>query len=184
MSGVTRAYPLFSLCGLNCGLCSMHIGGHCPGCGGGEGNQSCAIARCGKARGVEFCIHCGGYPCARYDGIDEYDSFISHLHQKQDLEKLGRIGLDAYRLELEEKVAILSALLEGYNDGRHKSSFCAAVNLLELGHLRAVMETLKAESTPENTPDSTPKEKAALASRLLAAAAAAQGVLLKLRKKK
>jgi len=30
----------------------MHIGGYCPGCGGGEGNQSCKIARCGMEKGL------------------------------------------------------------------------------------------------------------------------------------
>ena len=35
MKGFTRTETRFSLCGLNCGLCSMHLGGYCPGCGGG-----------------------------------------------------------------------------------------------------------------------------------------------------
>lgn len=33
MKDFNRSYPLFSLCGLNCGLCSMHIDNYCPGCG-------------------------------------------------------------------------------------------------------------------------------------------------------
>ena len=37
MKGFTRREPLFSLCGLKCGLCRMHLGGYCPGCGGGGG---------------------------------------------------------------------------------------------------------------------------------------------------
>ena len=44
MKDFLRQEPLFSLCGLNCGLCTMHLGGHCPGCGGGAGNQSCSLA--------------------------------------------------------------------------------------------------------------------------------------------
>lgn len=47
MKNFIRDYPLFSVCGLNCGLCTMHIGGHCPGCGGGDGNQSCRDPQCG-----------------------------------------------------------------------------------------------------------------------------------------
>ena len=39
MKGFIRSDRLFSLCGLNCGLCTMRLGGCCPGCGGGEGNQ-------------------------------------------------------------------------------------------------------------------------------------------------
>ena len=33
MKGFTRTETRFSLCGLNCALCSMHLGGCCPGCG-------------------------------------------------------------------------------------------------------------------------------------------------------
>ena len=40
MKGFTRREPLFSLCGLKCGLCRMHLGGYCPGCGGGEGQRA------------------------------------------------------------------------------------------------------------------------------------------------
>ena len=40
MKDFIRDDDLFSLCGLNCGLCTMHIDGYCPGCGGGEGNQT------------------------------------------------------------------------------------------------------------------------------------------------
>lgn len=46
MKNFKRNYPLFSLCGLNCGLCPMHLNNYCPGCGGGAGNQPCTIARC------------------------------------------------------------------------------------------------------------------------------------------
>ena len=45
MKGFTRTETRFSLCGLNCALCSMHLGGYCPGCGGSPGNQACTIAR-------------------------------------------------------------------------------------------------------------------------------------------
>ena len=34
MKDFIRADQLFSLCGLNCGLCTMRLGGYCPGCGG------------------------------------------------------------------------------------------------------------------------------------------------------
>ena len=67
MKGFTREDKRFSLCGLNCGLCPMQIGGYCPGCGGGEGNQSCAIARCSLEHDkVEYCWQSGDYPCSRY----------------------------------------------------------------------------------------------------------------------
>ena len=74
----------FSLCGLNCGLCSMRLGGHCPGCGGGEGNQSCKIAKCSLQHGKpEYCSHCQEFPCEKYEEIDAVDSFITHQNQKK-----------------------------------------------------------------------------------------------------
>ena len=51
MKGFNRKNQLFSLCGLNCGLCPMFLNKYCPGCGGGEGNQSCKIARCSMEHG-------------------------------------------------------------------------------------------------------------------------------------
>lgn len=180
MKNFIRDYPLFSSCGLNCGLCTMYIGGNCPGCGGGDGNQSCPIARCSVEHDVEFCSRCGEYPCAKYDGVDKYDSFITHLHQKHDLHKMGQIGLDSYRAELDEKMEILRVLLADYNDGRHKSPFCTAVNLLDINSLRRVME----QSATEATSQITIKERAALITGKLNAAATEQNITLKLRKKK
>ena len=51
MKGFTREDVRFSLCRLNCCLCSIHLGGYCPGCGDGAGNQNCAIARCSLEHG-------------------------------------------------------------------------------------------------------------------------------------
>lgn len=69
MRGFSRKEPMFSLCGLNCALCAMHVGGYCPGCGGGEGNQSCAIARCSLGRGVEFWRRLRGVPLRPLRGL-------------------------------------------------------------------------------------------------------------------
>ncbi|MDI2891163.1 DUF3795 domain-containing protein, partial [Clostridioides difficile] len=33
MKGFERKNQLFSLCGLNCGLCPMLLGNYCGGCG-------------------------------------------------------------------------------------------------------------------------------------------------------
>lgn len=181
MKGFQREDLWFSLCGLNCGLCPMKLDGHCPGCGGGAGNQSCAIARCSLGHGgVDYCFQCGEYPCPRYEAVDAFDSFITHQRRAADVERAQRIGPEAYRRELEEKSALLRRLLDGYNDGRRKTLFCVAVNLLELEALRAVMEALSAAPALQDQPV---KERAAQAADLLQAAAEQQGVVLKLRRK-
>ena len=92
MKGFERENKLFSLCGLNCGLCPMFIGKYCGGCG--HGNQSCVIAKCSLKHGeIEYCFECENYPCEKYQCIDEYDSFITHKRQKTDLDKAQRIGV-------------------------------------------------------------------------------------------
>ena len=84
MKNFQRNNLLFSLCGLNCSLCPMNLNQYCPGCGGGEGNQSCSIAKCSLQHGnVEYCFQCENYPCEKYDNIDEFDSFITHYHQNR-----------------------------------------------------------------------------------------------------
>lgn len=137
MKGFERNNPNFSLCGLNCKLCPMNLSGHCGGCG--FGNQSCSIARCSLEHGKpEYCFQCPEYPCDRYADIDKFDSFVTHMNQKADLEKMMIIGEDAYNEEQVEKRRILDRLLEEYNDGRKKTLFCLAVNLLPLDDLRTV----------------------------------------------
>lgn len=170
----------FSQCGLNCLLCPMSLGGYCPGCGGGEGNQSCAIARCAVEQGVgEFCSQCGRFPCERYEKMMEYDSFLPHSRMLWDLERAEELGLEAYITQLKERRFILDRLLAGYNDGRRKSFYILAVYLLELDDLRRAFEEIQA-SVPTDKPV---REKAITAVGILKKAAEAYGVTLKLNKK-
>lgn len=120
----------------------MLLGYYCGGCG--NGNQSCAIARCSLEHGkIEYCFKCENYPRKNYQHIDDFDSFITHRRQKSDLEKVQQIGIDAYNLEQKEKIKILDYLLSNYNDGRRKNFFCVAVNLLETSELQEVMRQIK-----------------------------------------
>ena len=176
MKGFERENQLLSLCGLNCGLCPMFLGEYCGGCG--NGNQSCAIARCSLGQGkIEYCYECGKYPCEKYDGYEEFDSFITHRRQLADLERAKEIGIDAYNREQTEKKRILNDLLTNYNDGRKKAFFCVAVNLLELPELQEAMERLSAA-------DELPiKEKSKYAADVFQKIADRRNVELKLRKK-
>lgn len=180
MKDFTRADLLFSLCGLNCGLCPMHLDGHCPGCGG-EGNQSCKIARCSLQHGkAEYCSRCQEFPCEKYQKIDAFDSFITHQNQKKDLERQQEAGAEAYRAEQEEKIRSLKWLLQNCNDGRKKSFFCVAVNLLPVEDIRNV---LKQAESDDDFEDLSLKEKAAYMAVRFQKIADEQGILLKLRKK-
>ena len=181
MKGFTREETRFSLCGLSCCLCVMHLGGYCPGCGGGAGNQSCAIARCSLEHGgVQFCWACPEYPCSRYEGFDDGDSFVPHRNRRQDIALARELGLDAYLAQLGEKRAILDELLAHYNDGRRKTLFHTAVYLLPLEDLRSVMAALASRPELAGQPI---KERAIAAVELLQQAADRQEISLKLNKK-
>ena len=54
MKGFNRENQSFSLCGLNCGLCPMHLNKYCPGCGGGSGEGA------GRAERPRACDPGGG----------------------------------------------------------------------------------------------------------------------------
>ena len=181
MKGFTRAETRFSLCGLNCALCSMRQGGYCPGCGGGAGNQSCAIARCSiQHGGISFCWECPEYPCPRYDGFDGGDSFVPHRSRRQNIAQALEMGLDAYLTQLEEKHAILEVLLSFYNDGRRKTLFHTAVYLLPLEDLRMILAELS--SLPEMAACSM-LDRASAAAERLQKAANRRGIRLKKGKK-
>lgn len=175
-----RTDQLFSLCGLNCALCTMKLDGYCPGCGGGAGNQGCAIAKCSLQRGgLQYCYQCVDYPCEKYNGIDEFDSFITHRNQLKDMEKAKKIGIEQYHWELVEKAEILQTLLANYNDGQRKTFFCVAVNLLNLDDLKIVINQI-AETEILTL---TLKEKAACAVAQFESIANQRNLILKLNKK-
>ena len=180
-----REYPLFSACGLNCGLCpryQMDGASKCSGCSG-EGfltkHPTCGVLSCSQRKGLEYCYQCDEYPCKKYDNADQSDSFITHLKQLRDMEKAKTLGIDAYKIELDVKVSILETLLANYDDGRRKGFFCLAVNLLELQDVSSVMEQIACETRPEQSA----KEKSATAVRIFQNMAERRERTLKLRKK-
>lgn len=97
------------------------------------------------------------------------------------MEKVREIGIEAYNAEQAEKARILNILLADYNDGRKKTLFCAAVNLLELQELRGILKQMEERTDLKTMPL---KEKSAFAAGLLQAAAEKKKIDLKLRKKK
>ena len=178
MKGFIRDNQLLSLCGLNCALCPMALGDYCGGCG--NGNQSCAIARCALDHGnPAYCFRCPDYPCSEHCQEETADSFITHLRRMADLEGARALGIEAYNREQREKREILDFLLAGFNDGRKKTLFCQAVNLLELPELRQAVACLQSDAQGLDT-----REAAAAAARILEEAAGKQGISLKLRRKK
>ena len=129
---------------------------------------------------MEYCYLCDEYPCEKYDGIDAFDSFITHRNQLKDVKKAREIGMDAYQAELAEKMEILKYLLANYNDGRRKSFFCLAVNLLELPDLKLVIDQITSETGSDQL---SLKDKAKLAASRFNTLAEKQNIVLKLNRK-
>lgn len=180
MKGFERKNQFFSLCGLNCGLCPMLLGGHCGGCG--NGNQSCKIARCSLEHGkIEYCYECGQYPCETYQNTDEYDIFITGRRRKADMERAQTIGIEQYTLEQQEKAQILSHLLSHYNDGRRKNFYCVAVNLLELSEIREAVKQIQSREGLSTLPL---KEQCSYAAEAFQKIADRRELKLKLNRKK
>ena len=179
-----REYPLFSACGLNCGLCPrFYIDGNskCPGCGGEnflEKHCSCSILPCIQRKGIEYCYLCDEYPCKKYNKWEK-DSFITHQNMMKDFEKAKNIGIKRYKKELNEKIKILECLLLSYNDGKRKSFFCIAVNLLELSDIKNVFKQIKKDTKSENL---TIKEKSIIAVKLFETISNERNISLKLNK--
>jgi hypothetical protein len=186
MKEYIRAYPEFSLCGLNCGLCPRyHTAGtsKCPGCGGPDfhlKHPGCAVITCSRKHdNVEYCFQCTSYPCDRYKEPGETDSFITYRNVLNDLNRARDKGIEKYQNELNEKVRILEHLLNNYNDGRKKGFYCLAVNLLDLSDTRNVLQGIDKEIENLNVDR---KEKISLVVDAFKTMAIKRNVELKLRK--
>lgn len=149
MEQYNRKYPLFSLCGLNCGLCPRyHTQGEskCPGCGGKDFSNkhpSCAVINCNKKHdNVQYCYMCSSYPCGRFLRNDK-DSFITYQNVAKDFNSAQKEGVNNYIKILNEKIIILEFLLNNYNDGKRKNFYCLAVNLLDLKDLNDIMDEIR-----------------------------------------
>lgn len=58
------------------------------------------------------------------------------------MEKFKELGIELYSAEQQRKNILLNHLLNTYNDGRKKTLFCVAVNLLELEDLEHIISEL------------------------------------------
>jgi hypothetical protein len=107
------------------------------------------------------------------------DSFISYKNVISDFHKASKEGIDKYISELNDKINILEFLISNYNDGRRKTFYCNAVNLLGLKELQDIMVEINKET---NKQDINLKDKIKLIIALFEAKARKENIELKLRK--
>ncbi len=141
-----RTDGLFSLCGLNCGLCGFRLQGNCNGCFKDSFCAArCQMAPCSVRHGnIQYCFECPEYPCKHYDGFDSYDTLVLHRNQRKDMQKAKEFGIEAYLAEQRQKVGLLNRLLENYDDGQNQVFYCAAVNMFSVEDMKSIID--KADS--------------------------------------
>lgn len=185
-----KNYPVVGACGLNCGLCPRyHTEGtsRCPGCCGPDFWQKhpgCAfITCCVKRRNLETCAQCIDWTgCEKVARLLEWskhrDSVISYKPVADNFAFIRKVGIEEFvRLEM-EKQAFLRHLIDSYDDGRSKSFYCTACQLVPLDKLREALEDAEAEMTR----DTGIKEKARLVRAAISSLADKLQIDLKLRR--
>ncbi len=185
-----KKYPIVGACGLNCGLCPRyHTEGpsRCPGCGGpdfGQKHPSCGfITCCVKQRKLETCAQCTDWAdCERLARVLEaaksHDSFISYRPVPANLGFIRESGIEEFARQEIEKQEFLEYLIDNYDEGRSKSFYCTACQLLPLDKLREAL----AEAEAEMPEVADVKEKARLVRAAINKLAGSMKIDLKLRK--
>jgi len=151
---------LVGCCGLFCGLCAKYQSkapSRCVGCRLGEQHSWCSIYMCCEVKkGFEVCIECTDYPCERYVRRSWGTDQVSKVAQ-QDMERIGRSGLETWLDEQRERRLLLEELLANYNDGRSMRFCCLACTLMPIALIREALAEAKA--MPLNGSDLKAKAK-------------------------
>lgn len=98
---------LIAPCGMNCGLCQLHLRAEnkCPGCFSGRKVNGrclkCSRKLCTKRTG-EYCFQCEKFPCESIRKLDERYQERYGMSEIENLEFIRDNGIEAF-LEKEEK---------------------------------------------------------------------------------
>jgi hypothetical protein len=185
-----KQYPTIGACGIDCGLCPrFHTKGSskCPGCAPAGflqmGGQWCKMTRCAvRDRGYETCAECPEFPCHRFEGWDQGDSFVSHLNSIANLRSIRTRGIEAFAAQQMERMGLLEVMLNEFDEGRSKSYCCVAAAVLPLDDLKEAVIAAQRDVEMEPCAPDDRKSRAMVLHGRLDAAAARLGVALKLRR--
>lgn len=96
--------------------------------------------------GYKTCAECSEYPCGRFMGWSEHDSFVSHCKCPENLKAIQSSGGARALKEQAERRELLGEMLKKYNPGQCVSMYCLASALLSIEGLKALLvEIRKAE---------------------------------------
>lgn len=184
-----KTHPTVGACGLDCGLCPRFytVGtSRCPGCGGPgflDKHPSCSfITCCVKKRDFEACGQCPEFPCPKFKSEAEYraQESSSYPPARKVLSNLLLIrekGIEEFVRVEKQRMGLLEAMIEGYDDGRSRSFFCRAAALIDPKALKGSLNEAR-KATRASGGMVNPGDRAKVLRGLLASAALAEGVEL------
>ncbi|MDP2898319.1 MAG: DUF3795 domain-containing protein, partial [bacterium] len=155
-----------------------------PGCKVLSLTISCKLYNCCvKKKGLTTCAECGDFPCDKYEGFFEWDSFVSHAVCRPNLERIREVGLGKWLQEQTQKRALLESVLANYNDGRSRGFYCIATALMPLDLMKEAVSGAEAAISESRSDPSDIKAKAKILRSVIEDLASGSGISLKLRKK-
>jgi len=176
---------LAGCCGIYCGLCPWFQStapSRCLGCRIRSRSVSCKRYNCCvKKNGFVTCADCKTFPCEKYEGFFDWDSFVSHGACLSNLEAVRARGLKAWLKEQGARRKLLEQLLAHYNEGRSASSYCVAATLLSPTVIEGALKEARQRMDAARTPDQDIKAKATIVRAAIQERAAAAGIDLRLR---
>jgi hypothetical protein len=99
---------LIAPCGMNCGLCIMHLRekNKCPGCFSGRKVNGrcikCPIKLCRDRRG-EYCFDCDKFPCERLIRLDKRYKERYEMSEIENLKNIKEKGIESFTAEENKK---------------------------------------------------------------------------------
>lgn len=118
----------------------------------------------------------------RLDGWDEQESVVTHLRTLDNLRSIHEHGLSDFLQQQQERIGLLKAMLNEFDDGRSKGYCCLAAALLPLDVLEVALKEARRGVENGGIPADDRKSRAGTLRRILDFAAERLGVSLKLRK--
>ena len=93
-----------SVCGLNCGVCEIHLGtgdherSECGACRGPleqHWSPDCEFVPCAREKGVDYCFQCGEFVCEKLKSFAE-DPWPHHRRTVENMKRMKEMGLEAW----------------------------------------------------------------------------------------
>jgi hypothetical protein len=175
-----KKYPTIGVCGLDCGLCPRYYTAgpsRCPGCGGPDfynKHPSCSfITCCVKKKNLEVCAECQEFPCSKIKSDDdsrqikESSSYPSYRKILPNLNFIRESGIEKFIEQQHKRIKLLETMISHFDDGRSKSFFCKAANLLEIPALSNAIDKANQQIISDNINNNDTKCKARILKAIL-----------------